>query len=84
MLVWRFVHIQPFTWWYARLAIPGAVSALVMIATHLALQGSSWPVDLLATAALGTLAYLAVLWPTALKPSERTAIGRLVQATRAA
>ena len=81
-LVWRFVGIQPFTRWYAKLAIPGAASALVMIATHLALRKSPWPVDLLATAALGTIAYLAVLWPTALKPSERAAIGRLVRAAR--
>jgi O-antigen/teichoic acid export membrane protein len=81
-LVWRFVGIQPFTRWYARLAIPGVASAVVMIVTHLALRGSAWPVDLLGTAVLGTVAYLVVLWPTALKPSERAALGLLVRAAR--
>jgi O-antigen/teichoic acid export membrane protein len=83
-LVWRFVGIQPFTRWYARLAIPGVASALVMIATHLALRGSAWYVDLLGTAVVGTVAYLAVLWPAALKPSERAALGRMLKAARRA
>jgi len=78
VLVWRFVRIQPFNRYYARLAIPAAIGAAVMIAVHLALQDGSWIVDLLGTAVIGTVAYLVALVTTGLTPTERTTIRRLV------
>src|SRR5438445_6608997 len=74
-LVWRFVHIQPFSRHYARLAIPASITAAVMVATHLALHARAWPVDLAGTAVLGGAVYIAALLLTGLAPAERAAIG---------
>jgi len=73
-LVWRFVHIQPFNRHYLRLAIPAAVGGAVMVAVHLALRHSGWPVDLVASALVGSLAYAAVLVTVGLTPTERAAL----------
>jgi len=78
-LVWRFVHIQPFNRHYARLAIPAAAGAAVMLAVHLVASRVSWPVDLVATGVVGTLAYVAVLLAAGLTPTERNALGRLIR-----
>jgi Polysaccharide biosynthesis C-terminal domain len=78
-LVWRFAHIQPFDRNYARLALPAAAGAVVMIVVHLALQDASWPVDLLATGLLGGAAYFSVLLLFGLAPAERGAIRRILR-----
>jgi len=70
-LVWRFVHIQPFSRYYARLAVPAAGCALTMVAVHAVTSGRAWPVDLVATGLAGTLVYVAVLGAVALTPTER-------------
>ncbi|MGH2572117.1 MAG: MATE family efflux transporter [Actinomycetota bacterium] len=78
-LVWRFVNIQPFHRNYLRLAPPAAAGALVMLAVHAAMSGTSWAADLLASGAAGTLAYLAVLLLLGLTPTEREALVRVVR-----
>jgi O-antigen/teichoic acid export membrane protein len=82
--VWRFVGIQPFTRHYARLAVPAAVGAAVMVVVHHMLDGQGWPVDLVATGLAGTLAYLAVLVAAGLTPTEKAALARLVRGRRTA
>jgi O-antigen/teichoic acid export membrane protein len=77
-LVWRFVHIQPFDRNYVRLAIPAATAGIVMVVIHLALRGSSWPVDLIATGAAGAIAYVPMLVAFGLAPAERRAVTRIL------
>jgi O-antigen/teichoic acid export membrane protein len=81
-LVWRFVGIQPFTRDYARLAIPAAAGAVVMVLTHLLVRARPWPVDLVATAVAGSALYLVVLAVTALTAGERTAMGVVLRRRR--
>ncbi len=78
LLVRRFVGIQPFDRWYARLAVPAAAGGLAMAAVHLALRHAAWPADLLGSAVAGGVAYLAVLPAFGLTPAERSAARRLV------
>jgi O-antigen/teichoic acid export membrane protein len=77
-LVWRFLGIHPFDHHYFRLAIPAVAGGIAMLAVHLALEGASWPVDLVVSAAVGTAVYVAVLLLTALTPTERAMIGGLI------
>jgi len=79
ILVWRFVRIQPFSKAYARLAIPAAVGFVVMVGVHLALRHAAWPVDLILTGAIGTVAYVAVLLAVGLSPTERAAMKRILR-----
>jgi O-antigen/teichoic acid export membrane protein len=81
-LVWRFVRIQPFDRHYARLAVPAVAGGAVMLGVHLAIQGSAWPVDLIASAAVGVLAYAIVLVVAGLTPTERTALMRVARPAR--
>jgi O-antigen/teichoic acid export membrane protein len=83
-LVWRFVRIQPFNRHYVRLAIPAVAAGAVMLALHLALRRSAWPVDLVVSAGAGLLVYVAVLLAVGLTPGERSAVGRLVGLARPA
>jgi O-antigen/teichoic acid export membrane protein len=78
-LVWRLVHVQPFNRYYARLAIPAAVGGAVMLGMHLLLRRGAWPVDLVATGVVGTLAYVAALLGAGLTPTERTAVARIAR-----
>jgi O-antigen/teichoic acid export membrane protein len=78
-LVWRFVHIQPFNRYYARLAIPAAAGGAVMVGMHVLLRHGAWPVDLVGTGIVGSLAYAAVLLATGLTPTERTAMVRIAR-----
>jgi len=77
-LVWRFVHIHPYDRHYARLLIPGAVAGAVMLGVHAALHRVSWPVDLLGTAAIGGVAYLAALVAAGLTPTEKATVLRVL------
>jgi O-antigen/teichoic acid export membrane protein len=78
LLVWRFVHIQPFNRHYVRLAVPAAVGGGAMLAVHLALRGGSWPVDLVVSALVGAAVYAAVLLAVGLTPTERDALARIM------
>lgn len=73
-LVWRFVHIQPFNRHYFRLAVPASLTAVAMIAVHVALRHGSWPVDLVGTGVVGGGVYLVTLLAFGLAPAERRAI----------
>ncbi len=78
-LVYRFVRIHPYDRGYLRLVAPAAVCGVAMLAAHLALEGSSWPVDLLGTALVGTVAYLPALVFLGLQPGEKRAVLRLAR-----
>jgi O-antigen/teichoic acid export membrane protein len=78
-LVWRLVHIQPFNRYYARLAIPAAAGGAVMLGMHLLLRRGAWPVDLVVTGVVGTLAYAVALLGAGLTPTERTAMARIAR-----
>lgn len=76
-LVWRFVHIQPYDRYYARLLIPTAIGAVAMIAIHAALAGPKWGVDLLATGIVGGAIYYVAFLFFGLTPAESTMVKRV-------
>jgi O-antigen/teichoic acid export membrane protein len=78
-LVYRFVGIHPYDRHYARLVVPAAVTAAVMLGVHAVLGESVWPVDLLGTASLGGVAYLASMVVLGLTPTERATVRRLLR-----
>jgi O-antigen/teichoic acid export membrane protein len=78
-LVWRFVHIQPFSRHYVRLAIPAAAGAVIMLVVHWGLRGATWPADLMATGLAGLAGYVLALAATALTPGEKRALGQLLR-----
>jgi O-antigen/teichoic acid export membrane protein len=82
-LVWRFVHIQPYSREYLLLLIPTGAGFLAGLLVHLALSGGAWPVDLVATAAAVTVVYGALLVAAGLPRSERRTLGRVVAAVAA-
>ncbi len=82
-LVWRFVHIHPYDGRYARLLIPAAITAVAMVAAHLVLAGSAWPVDLLGTAAVGGIVYLPAIFMFGLTPGERSTVAAFLRRPRA-
>jgi O-antigen/teichoic acid export membrane protein len=71
LLVSRFLRIWPFDRAYLRLIVPTLVGAGVMMIVHLVLPEARWLVNLLASAALGTCAYVVVLFAVGLTPKER-------------
>jgi O-antigen/teichoic acid export membrane protein len=77
-LVWRFVHIQPFTGRFARLAIPSVAAAAAMVPAHLLVEGEGWVLDLVVTGVIGLAVFVAVLYLSALTAGERRAIEQLV------
>ena len=81
-LVWKFLHMQPFTRHYALLAVPLALGLGAAFAAHFLVSGASWPVDLAVTGAAGTLVYGLVLVMFGLPPAERRVLARLVGAAR--
>jgi O-antigen/teichoic acid export membrane protein len=81
-LVWRFVRIQPYDRDYARLLVPAAIGAAVMLGVHSLLEGPRWAVDLLGTGAIGGLAYYTAFLLFGLTPSERGAMMRVLQRVR--
>jgi O-antigen/teichoic acid export membrane protein len=81
-LVWRFVRIQPYDRYYARLLIPAAVGAAVMIAVHAVTSGPHWAVDLVATGAIGGAAYFVTLVFFGLTPGEKSSVLRLAGRAR--
>ena len=81
-LVWRFVRIQPYDRHYARLLVPAAIGAAVMLGVHSLLSGPRWALDLLGTGLIGGLAYYAAFLLLGLTPAERGAVGRVLQKVR--
>jgi O-antigen/teichoic acid export membrane protein len=81
-LVWRFVRIQPYDRYYARLAIPTAIGAAVMIAIHAVLSGPKWGLDLLATGLVGGAVYYLALLLWGLTPGEKASVMRMIAKVR--
>jgi stage V sporulation protein B len=81
-LVWRFVRIQPYDRYYARLLIPSAVCTVVMVAVHAVTSGPHWAFDLVATGAIGGAAYYVTLVFFGLTPGEKASVLKLVGRVR--
>jgi len=81
-LVRRLVGIQPFSRDYARLALPVLAGGLAIAGAHAALRTTSWPVDLVGSAAGGTVVYAVVLLTAGLPARERATALRLARAYR--
>jgi O-antigen/teichoic acid export membrane protein len=75
-LVRRFVRIQPYDRDYIRLLAPTAAGLAVMAVVH-ASVGGGWLLDLVATAGLGSLAYLVVYLYLGLTDAERRGLAGL-------
>jgi O-antigen/teichoic acid export membrane protein len=75
-LVRRFVRIQPYDRDYVRLLAPTAAALAVMAAVHAGI-GGGWLLDLVATAGLGSLAYLVVYLWLGLTDAERRGLAGL-------
>jgi len=73
-LVRRFVGIFPWDRTYARLVVPAAVCAIVMVGVHVAVADLKWYVQLVAVAALGGIAYVPALLAFGLAPNEKVAL----------
>jgi hypothetical protein len=76
-LVWRFVHIQPYDRYYARLLIPTAIGAVAMVAIHVVFAGPKWGIDLLATGIVGGAIYYAAFLFFGLTPAESSMVKRI-------
>ncbi|MEA2520363.1 MAG: hypothetical protein QOI81_9, partial [Actinomycetota bacterium] len=77
-LVWRFVHIQPYDRYYAKLLIPTAIGAAAMLGIHSLLSGPKWGVDLLGTALVGGVVYYIALVIFGLTPPEKVMVSRVL------
>jgi O-antigen/teichoic acid export membrane protein len=78
-LVRRFLAIWPFDRGYVRLAVPTILGAAAMYGAHLILPDAKWLINLLASAALGTLVYGAAVVAIGLPANERAAAFTLVR-----
>jgi O-antigen/teichoic acid export membrane protein len=83
ILVKRFVGIQPYDRHYARLLVPALAGLAVMWGVHTLVPGG-FLVDLAATATLGSVAYVLVLWAAGLTPEERRGVSGLLSKLRGA
>jgi O-antigen/teichoic acid export membrane protein len=83
VLVKRFVGIQPYDRDYMRLLPPTAIALTVMWLIHSAVD-AGWLVDLLATAGIGTGAFVLAYLLLGLTPAERRGLGALWTRLRAA
>jgi hypothetical protein len=82
-LVWRFVLIQPYDRDYARILIPTALGALAMVVVHSMLEGPKWALDLLGTGLVGGLVYYTAFLLVGLTPTEKGAVMRMLNRSRA-
>jgi O-antigen/teichoic acid export membrane protein len=78
-LVWRFVKIQPYDRYYAKLLVPAALGAIAMLLVHSALSGPKWALDLLGTGLAGGLVYYTAFLLFGLTPAEKGAVMRALQ-----
>ena len=82
-LVWRYVRIQPYDRFYAKLLLPTAIGALAMIGLHSVLEGPQWAIDLLGTGVIGGLVYYTAFLLFGLTPAEKGAVMRILHRGRA-
>ena len=82
VFVRRFVHIQPYDRDYGRLVIPSLVGLIAMWLVHRIVPGG-FLIDLVATAVIGTLAYVGVYLGVGLTEPERRGAKGLVARLRA-
>jgi O-antigen/teichoic acid export membrane protein len=75
-LVWRFVRIQPYDRYYARLLIPTAIGAVAMVGINAALTGPNWGLDVVGTGLIGGLVYYTAFLLFGLTPSEKATVMR--------
>jgi O-antigen/teichoic acid export membrane protein len=78
-LVWRFVKIQPYDRYYARLLIPAVIGAVVMLAVHAVAGGPKWAVDLVATGFVGGAAYYVAFLFFGLTPPEKAGALKMIR-----
>jgi O-antigen/teichoic acid export membrane protein len=78
-LVWRFVRIQPYDRYYARLLVPTLIGAVVMAGVHAVAGGPHWAVDLVVTGLVGGLAYYTAFLFFGLTPQERAGAMTLIR-----
>ena len=81
-LVWRFVRIQPYDRYYARLLIPTAIGAVVMLAVNAVTAGPHWAINLVATGVIGGSAYYLALLLFGLMPQERASVVKTIAKAR--
>ncbi len=79
LLVHHFVKIWPFDRHFLRLLAPTVAGGVAMAATHAALSGPKWLLDLGGSVVAGTVVYGVVLVAVGLKPGERRAALSLVR-----
>ncbi len=77
-LVYRFVHIQPFSRAYAKLLVPAAACLVAMIGTSLVLADAGWVVHVLGVGLAGMAVYLPLLLLFGLTKSEEGVIKKLL------
>ena len=77
-LVWRFVHIQPYNRYYARLLIPAVLCFVTMIGVASVLPSEKWLLQLVGTGLVGgAVCYTAVLL-FGLTPLEKATVMRVL------
>jgi O-antigen/teichoic acid export membrane protein len=81
LLVRRFVRIQPYDAYYARLLAPAAIGGIAMVSVHALTEGTG-VADLVATGALGTLAYGLAFVALGATPAERVGLRGVVDRLR--
>ncbi|MGZ8571738.1 MAG: MATE family efflux transporter [Actinomycetota bacterium] len=79
LLVHRFLRIWPFDRAWLRLIVPAAVCAIVIVGVHLVVPERTWLVNLIASAAVGTLAYLVTVLAVGLPTNERDSAFRILR-----
>ncbi len=79
LLVRRFLRIWPFDRAWLRLLVPTAVCAIVIVGVHLVVPEQKWLVNLVASAAIGGIAYLAAVLAVGLPRTERDSAVRLLR-----
>ena len=79
LLVHRFLRIWPFDRAWLRLAVPATVCAAVIWVVHVVLPDERWLVNLLASAAVGALAYLVTTLAVGLPADERASAVRILR-----
>jgi hypothetical protein len=77
LLVRRFLGIWPFDASHLRLVVPTVIGGLVMAGLHATLPDAAWLLNLMISAAAGTLVYAVVVFAIGLAPGERSAALRL-------
>jgi O-antigen/teichoic acid export membrane protein/GNAT superfamily N-acetyltransferase len=77
-LVYRFVHIQPFSWAYAKLLVPAAACLAAMIGASVVLADAGWVVHVLGVGVAGVVVYVPLLLLFGLTRSEEAVIKRFI------